>query len=140
MSKAIKVSKKHGINPTIPICFWCGKDKNEIVLLGKLPGDVEAPSHMWVPGDYEPCNECAELRNQGITIVEASKNPIYGEGQPPYYGYFPSGRHFIITDDGARRLFTEPMISRLIEKRMGFVDKETMDILSKRIGGEGAEN
>ena len=104
-----------------------------------MPGDVEAPSHMWVPGDYEPCDKCAELGKQGITIVEASENPVLGEGQPTYYGYYPSGRHFVITDDGARRIFTEPMISQLIEKRMGFVDKETMDILSKMIGEEDSD-
>ena len=36
MSDSIKVSPKHGLNPTIPQCFWCGKDKSEIALLGKM--------------------------------------------------------------------------------------------------------
>ena len=40
-TNSIKISQKHGVNPTIPICFWCGKEKNEIALLGKLPGDAE---------------------------------------------------------------------------------------------------
>ena len=136
MSRGIKVSEKHGINPTIPICFWCGEDKNEIVLLEKLPGDVEAPMHMWIPGDYEPCEKCAELRKQGIDIVEVNEKPVIGEPQQPYYGYFPTGRHFIIKDEAAKRIFLSPMIEQLVEKRMGFVDKETMDILTKMIEGD----
>ncbi len=52
MSAGIKVSPKHGVNPTIPICFWCGEEKGEIALLGKLPGDAEAPRNMVL--DYEP--------------------------------------------------------------------------------------
>ena len=35
MSKGdIKLSKKHGLQPTIPLCPYCGKEKNEIALLG----------------------------------------------------------------------------------------------------------
>lgn len=30
----IKLSPKYGVNPTIPVCFWCGKEKNEIALMG----------------------------------------------------------------------------------------------------------
>jgi hypothetical protein len=27
---SIKLSPKHGVNPTICTCMWCGKPKNEI--------------------------------------------------------------------------------------------------------------
>ena len=40
MSKSIRLSPAHGVNPTIPICFWCGNEKNEIALMGKLPSAV----------------------------------------------------------------------------------------------------
>lgn len=36
MSKGIKISPKYGLNPTIPVCFWCGKQKNEIALMGRM--------------------------------------------------------------------------------------------------------
>lgn len=42
----VKISPKYGVNPTIPCCFFCGKPKNEIALLGKIGGrgeDLEAP-------------------------------------------------------------------------------------------------
>lgn len=134
---SIKLSKKYGVNPTIPICFWCGKEKNEIALLGKLKGDIEAPKSMIL--NYEPCEKCEEMRSKGITIVEASETPVYGQYQEKYYGYYPTGRHFVIKDEAAKKIFTSPMIEQLIEKRMGFVDKETMDILLKMIGGNEKE-
>jgi len=50
MSKrdGIKLSPKYGINPTIPLCFWCGQEKNEIALMdhigdGRKGEDIEAP-------------------------------------------------------------------------------------------------
>ena len=46
MSKGIQVSPKHGLNPTIPVCFWCGKERGEVALLGRLPGDAEAPKNV----------------------------------------------------------------------------------------------
>ena len=45
MSKSIAISPNHGLNPSIPSCFFCGKPKNELVLFGKLKGDAEAPRH-----------------------------------------------------------------------------------------------
>lgn len=67
MSKSIPISQKHGVNPTIPICFFCGKEKNEIVLLGKLPHDEKAPMHMCL--DYEPCDDCKAKMAQGVTLI-----------------------------------------------------------------------
>lgn len=33
---SIELSPKYGVNPTIPVCFWCGKEKNEIALMGRV--------------------------------------------------------------------------------------------------------
>ena len=59
----ILLSPKHGLNPTIPICFWCGEEKNEIALMGRIGDarkgeDFEAPMHAVL--DYEPCDKCRE--------------------------------------------------------------------------------
>lgn len=45
---SIKISPKHGVNPTIPVCFFCGKPKNEIALMGRMGGkeDIEAPRNL----------------------------------------------------------------------------------------------
>lgn len=58
------MSRKHGLNPTVPICFFCGETKNEVALLGRINSpdrkekDIEAPSHCII--NYEPCDECKE--------------------------------------------------------------------------------
>ena len=78
----IRLSPKYGLNPTIPVCFFCGKQKNEIALLGRISNrkrvrtawggsseqvfdsDVEAPRNMIL--DYEPCDECKEKFKEGV--------------------------------------------------------------------------
>lgn len=42
---SIKLSSKHGVNPTIPVCFFCGEEKNEIALLGRIGGKEDLDSH-----------------------------------------------------------------------------------------------
>ena len=73
MSNSIRISPKHGVNPTIPVCFFCGKTKNEIALLGKIGGrneDLEAPRECIL--DYEPCEECQGHMRNGVTLIEVS--------------------------------------------------------------------
>ena len=104
---SIRLSKKHGLNPTIPICFFCGKDRNEIAMLGALKGDVEAPRHMVL--DYRPCDECASHMSEGITIIEVSDYvkdnpmPISKDdlGEPVY----PTGYWAVLSEEGAGKMF-----------------------------------
>jgi len=37
----LRLSEKHGVNPAIPLCFLCGKEKNVVLLAGRLPNDEE---------------------------------------------------------------------------------------------------
>lgn len=79
MANSIPLSKKHGLNPTIPVCAWCGKDKNEIALLGHIGDrrkgeDLEAPMHCVM--DYEPCDHCKEQWGQGVTIIEVTTKRV----------------------------------------------------------------
>ena len=65
MSKGIRVSEKHGVNPSITICPICGKETG-IALLGKLKGDTEAPRK--IIGDL--CDDCiSKLGNDKIYIL-----------------------------------------------------------------------
>lgn len=58
MSKSIRISEKHGLNPCIPICPFCGQEKNELALLGYIKGDKEAPKSAIL--NLEPCDTCRE--------------------------------------------------------------------------------
>ena len=140
MSKSIRLSEKHGVNPTIPVCFWCGEEKNEIALLGKLPKDQEAPRSMWIAGDYEPCEKCKKRRELGIDFIEALEQPALGENQPPYYGYFPTGRHVVLKEEAARRIFGDlGNIEQIIEARFTFIDRDAMNWLFDMINDSLSE-
>ena len=103
MSKSIKISPKHGLNPTIPVCFWCGKQKNEIALMGRMTDDIEAPKNMVL--DYVPCEECQSHMAMGVAVLEASDHPNT-EGQPPMQkGVYPTSRFVVVTTECADRVF-----------------------------------
>ena len=130
-SDSITLSPKHGVNPTIPICFFCGKEKNEIALLGKLPNDAEAPHSMWLPGDYTPCDECQKKFDTGITLMEVDDAPTF-TNQPPISGeHYPTGRIVVIKEEAVRRIFTEEAANDIIKHRKAFLDKESMNMILK---------
>lgn len=66
---SIRLSEKHGVNPSIEICFFCNEAKG-IVLFGKLKNDIEAPREVLI--NYEPCNKCKEKFKEGVTVVEVT--------------------------------------------------------------------
>jgi CRISPR/Cas system-associated protein Cas10 (large subunit of type III CRISPR-Cas system) len=65
---SIRLSKEHGVNPSISVCPICGKDTG-LILFGRLKGDEKAP--MTVKGDL--CDECKE-KYVRIIEVESSDN------------------------------------------------------------------
>ena len=105
MSDEIRMSGKHGLNPTILQCAWCGEPKNEVAILGELPGDKKAP--MYSVLDYEPCDKCKEMWNQGVACFEVTDAPE--SIRPALSGnWYPTGRYSVITCEAAHRIFEEP--------------------------------
>lgn len=101
---SIKVSEKHGLNPTLCQCFFCGEVKH-IALMGKLKGDVEAP-HQCVM-DYEPCDKCKEKMSLGVTLIEVTHHSIDGrpsltaENNIPVY---PTGKFAVVKAEAFNRM------------------------------------
>ena len=108
IGKSIRLSKKYGLNATIPSCFWCGQLKNEVVLMGKLgrgEQDLEAPFGMLL--DYEPCDACWGKRDLGVTLIEVTEEANF-ENQPEIQeGLYPTGKWCVIKDEAADRIFGE---------------------------------
>ena len=112
MAKDIKLSPKHGVNPTIPLCAWCGEPKNEIALLGHIGDrrkgeDLEAPRNCVL--DYAPCEHCQEQWSAGVAILEATtvrptpyRPPIQKDGDTEIY---PTMRLVVIKTEAAERIF-----------------------------------
>lgn len=57
--KGIKLSEKHGLNPSIECCLLCGKEMG-IVLFGKLKGDAEAPKKVCTGSICDDCKKNLE--------------------------------------------------------------------------------
>jgi hypothetical protein len=101
--KNIKLSDKHGLNPSINVCPFCGKDK-EILLFGRLKGDAKAPQR--VISNYEPCDECKAKMQHGVTVIEVTTE--YRDMEPITCNPVPAwmtGRWFVIAVRLAIALF-----------------------------------
>ena len=72
----IRVSEKHGINPSLLICPYCGEDTG-VALVGKLPNDAEAPRKM--SGD--PCDDCQAKIDKSIMIIEVDGSSQMPDGR-----------------------------------------------------------
>ena len=121
------------MNPTIPRCFWCGKLKNEIALLGKYDGrgkDLEAPMGIFL--DYGPCDKCKENQKLGVTLMEVTDEPNF-ENQPEIQnGIYPTGKWCVIRREAAERMFR----GYLNWKDKIFVDQEVYETI---MGGAAEE-
>ena len=93
---SIRLSPKHGVNPSIMVCPICGKETG-VALLGRLKGDTEAPRH--IP-DRIPCPECRKVLDQGGHFIIEVRDGERGDN--PYR----TGRLVGITHEAAERLFT----------------------------------
>lgn len=91
MRGRIRIRPKHGLNPTLPVCFWCGEPTGEIAILGAAYKG-EAPMHMIV--NREPCDTCEGAWALGIVVFEAVEDTRE-----------PTGSWSVITEDGASQIF-----------------------------------
>ena len=93
---SIRLSPKHGLNPAIPRCFFCGERKNEVLLPGLLKGDVEAPRDaVW---DREPCDRCQQYMKDGIILISVRD----GESDTNLYR---TGGWCVLREAAVRKLF-----------------------------------
>lgn len=103
----VKVSPKHGLNPSITTCFWCGKDVG-IVLLGRMKGDAEAPRRMCL--NLEPCDECKAKFAQGVQVIEVTPDGSRFNDSPAFAfkpsneatPMYPTGRFVVVKPECVR--------------------------------------
>jgi hypothetical protein len=103
---SIRLHRKYGLNPAIPVCFYCGKDKNEILLLGAACKE-EAPKHTVF--NKEPCDECRKLMGMGVMLVSVRNGNR-------------TGNLAVVKQEAAQRMF--PSIG---DGRFAFVEDEVWD-------------
>jgi len=130
----IRLSEQHGVNPSMGVCFWCGKEDGTILLLGRLPGDKEAPRRM-VAG-YEPCDECKAQFALGAVLIEAKDRPSF-DGQQPIQkammgnpDLYPTGRLHVIKREAVARIFNpESMVQEVLRLGQAFIEPEVFDAI-----------
>ena len=140
MDKDIKLSKKHGLNPSLMLCFWCG-EAHGVAICGRLKGDAEAPRQMVV--DYEPCESCKQKFDTGVALIEVSEVPG-ASTQPPITAregtdYYPTGRYIVVNDAGVSAAFLPDMAKTLLEKRRAYLHTEAFAQLMAGFRASGAD-
>ena len=91
----IRISPKHGVNPSLQQCFCCGEDVG-LVLFGRLQDDKEAPKRVCL--SREPCDKCKGYMKQGIIIVTVR------DGETDMDNPYRMGGFFVVTEDMIQRL------------------------------------
>lgn len=119
---SISLHPKHGLNPTIPACFYCGKDKDMIALLGAEYKE-EAPMHMVI--DIEPCDQCKEKYADYTLLVEVKSHDDYLSAQRRKKHPQPTGRWCAIRKECLNIAEPSPV---------AYVGPETMNFLLEKNG------
>ena len=120
---SIKVSQKHGVNPTLCVCFYCRKDRGDLALLGRLPGDAEAPVRSVV--DMAPCAECADWMEKGIILISAA-NGSEGDANPAR-----TGGWIVLKEEAIREMLVnaQALMEHVLRVRYAFIVDEVWDAL-----------
>lgn len=102
MKDSIRLSEKHGLNPSLLICPVCGKDTG-VALVGRLPEDEQAPRKMLDRGPCEACvSEFDKMKSLGFLILVV--RPGCDPEKAPVWQYFHSAH--VIKSEALGRIFT----------------------------------
>lgn len=94
--EGIKLSPKHGVNPSVTHCEICGKEIG-VVLFGRLKDDKEAPRDIAMG----LCDDCQKVIDaEGLIIIEVKDGET---GKNPYR----TGRITGISKDAKERIFKD---------------------------------
>jgi hypothetical protein len=112
----LTLHKKNGLNPTIPVCILCGKDKEQIALSGNAyKSDEPAPMRMLL--DIEPCPDCKKkYLTSGVLLVEGRDNGTF------------TGRCTALSDEGFMKVFQDVQIP---EGKICVITEDAMDKLQE---------
>ena len=113
----LRLHSKYGVNPTIACCYLCGKEKNELALLG-AGYKGEAPKYMII--DYIPCDWCKDNMKQGIVIVQATNS------NPPTR----TGPYIVLRENALPHFLKEPLLSKVLTNRVCYMDKQMWEQLA----------
>jgi hypothetical protein len=112
---SLRVSEKYGVNASLELCFFCGKEKG-VVLMGRLKGDVKAP--ISVIADKEPCDECKERMKEGVMFIGVEDGQE-GKDEPDRMGMIVT-----VKDESVSHLLNEDVMPYYLKTRIVFCPRE----------------
>lgn len=117
----IKLSPKHGVNPSLMVCPVCGEEYG-VALLGRLPGDAEAPRRAVY--ENKPCDKCKEYMKQGVILISV-RDGEEGSDNP-----YRTGGWVVVKREAIRRIVTSPELAEEIcAKGVAYVPDSVWDML-----------
>ncbi len=121
--KGIRVSEKHGLNPSISVCVICGEDKNELIIPGRLKGDAEAPRRaVW---NHEPCDKCKEHMKMGVIIVCVNSALTKDQNDP-----YRDGRIVVLKDEAIQKIVhPKELADEILKRRVCFMSDTVWDAI-----------
>lgn len=120
----LRLSRKHGVNPSVEQCFYCLKDVG-VVLFGEMKRDAEAPRKVCLGPDSDPCTECLGHMEKGIILISADEDKTTDEQNP-----WRSGGWVVVKEDVVKRLnLSQAHEEQILNKRAAFLTDETWEML-----------
>ena len=114
----IILDQEKGVDPMLSYCYYCQKEKNEIILTG-IMGNImrkRAGASEYARGlcfDKEPCDECKSIMQQGVIFISTKDGE---SGDNPYR----TGGWCALTLEAAERMGID------IEKQRVFFIEDSM--------------
>lgn len=135
--KAIPISPQYGVNPGMSACFFCGSEKSELCLYGRLKGDAKAPMHTLI--NYEPCEQCKKRFQGSVVMMAVTETPVVKELPPiTAHGLFPTGAYMVVDNADVEKLYGMEAAKPIIEAGTVLMSQEdlikTQERLRKEIG------
>jgi hypothetical protein len=122
---SIRLSPKHGVNPSLALCYLCQEETGDIILPGKLPDDAEAPRRaVWT---REPCDKCKGWMDQGCIFISVR------DGEPDHVNPYRTGGWVVLKTEAVERMREvvkpESLIDHILQARVAFLEDATWNAL-----------
>ena len=134
--KQLKLSEKHGLNPSLSVCLFCGEEKG-LVLLGQInKEDDEAPKKGVY--DADPCDKCDARMKDAVAkgaVIVMEMTAYTAPGDPTKNTFSPTGAYVAVKREALKKNMGKdlPDDARLI----GVVQEEFQRMFANLIKKDG---
>lgn len=137
-NRSIRLHPKHGVNPMLTNCFYCGESSG-IALLGSITTamkkglaeagapvseDGEAP-RQGVVLDKEPCQKCTGYMEMGVIAISIDEKKSDDMENP-----YRSGGWCVMSEDWVKRVIhSQDLIDHILKRRVVFIPDDAWDAM-----------